>query len=298
MARNLLSKYVWLIDTLRRRGRMTRRELDVCWSHSAWSTDTDKLCRRTFYNYRNAIADLFDIHIECDPATFEYYIADDDGPSSSVTDWLLNSTAVNDVLSNARSISDRIILDNIPSARDHLGTVLEAIRTGRRLKIDYHSYNRPQAVTGISFEPYLARIFRQRWYVVGREVQSRRLKTYALDRIIAATVTGRTYTMPATFDPARYFDHSFGIVVNDTPPERIVIKCDYHQAKYLRALPLHHSQDESLDNGCSLFSYTMQVTDDLVNELLSYGPRLTVVSPPSLRQRMRRELRAALANYD
>ena len=73
MARNLLSKYFWIIDTIRRRRRISRRELTELWLKSEVS-EGRALTRRTFYNYREAILDIFGLSIECDNSTFEYYI--------------------------------------------------------------------------------------------------------------------------------------------------------------------------------------------------------------------------------
>ncbi|MDE6371507.1 MAG: WYL domain-containing protein, partial [Duncaniella sp.] len=74
MARNLLSRYVWLIDTIKRYGNITREELNRLWMLSPLG-EGEPLPRRTFYNYRNAIEELFGITIQCNPATYEYFIA-------------------------------------------------------------------------------------------------------------------------------------------------------------------------------------------------------------------------------
>ena len=47
----------------------------------------------------------------------------------------------------------------------------------------------------------------------------------------------------------------------------------------------------------SHFSYKMRITDDFVAELLSYGPKITVISPPELRAIVRDRLTSSLANY-
>ena len=60
MARNLLSRYIWLVDTIRRYGSITRRQLDEAWVRSVYS-DGEPLPRRTFYNYRAAIEELFNM---------------------------------------------------------------------------------------------------------------------------------------------------------------------------------------------------------------------------------------------
>ena len=126
MPSSLYARYVWLIDTIKRRGRITRGELDRLWRLSPHGTG-NALCRRTLYNYRAAIQEIFGIDIQCDPATYEYYIAEEDHHNTSVTDWLLNSGAVSDALASARDISGRIFLEDIPSAREFLGTVIDAL---------------------------------------------------------------------------------------------------------------------------------------------------------------------------
>lgn len=296
MPSSLYARYVWLIDTIKRRGRITRGELDRLWRLSPHGAG-NALCRRTLYNYRAVIQEIFGIDIQCDPATYEYYIAEEDHHNTSVTDWLLNSGAVSDALASARDISDRIFLEDVPSAREFLGTVIDAIREGRRISFDYRNYSRSRPTAGIAYEPYFLKIFRQRWYVVGRNVRDNKIKTYALDRMSSVTHREETFEMPADIDPEEYFRDSFGIVVNHSAPKRITIRTDHRNANYLRDLPLHHSQEEVVHDGFSLFYYTMRISDDLVTELLSYGPRITVLGPPELRTAMATAMRQALEGY-
>lgn len=297
MAKDLLNRYVWLVDTIRRYGRISRRELDDCWRRSRFSYGDAPLPRRTFYNYRQAIADLFGITIECDQSTFEYYIADEDSHNESVTEWLLNSAATNDVLSSSREISKKIFLEDVPSAREYLATVIGALKNRSPLKFDYHPYTRSMPTRDLIVEPYFLKIFRQRWYLTGRVVAENRIKTYALDRISSAVVLPETFTPDPSFDAETYSRDSFGIIFSQGDVKDIVIRTDPRQAKYFRALPLHHSQQEMVHDNFSNFSYRLRITDDFVAELLSYGPKITVVSPPELRAIIRDRLTASLENY-
>ena len=242
MAKDLLNRYVWLVDTIRRYGRITRRELDDCWRRSRFSNGEAVLPRRTFYNYRQAVEDLFDINIQCDQSTFEYYIADGDARSESVTEWLLNAAATNDVLSSSRDISQKIFLEDVPSAREHLATVISALKSSSPLRFDYHPYTRSTPTRDITVEPYFLKIFRQRWYLTGRVVAENKIKTYALDRISSAVVLPETFTPDPSFDAEAYSRDSFGIIFSLGEVKDVVIRTDARQAKYFRALPLHHSQ--------------------------------------------------------
>lgn len=296
MSRNPIEKYIWLIDTLRQRGRLTRRQLSDLWSRSGFSRDGEGLCRRTLYNYKNAIASLFDVTIGYDPVTYEYFIEESADNSRAFTQWLLNSAAVNEALSASSDINDRILLEDVPSAGD-LPVVLNTLRKSTRLKFDYQNYTRSRPTPGVVLEPYLTRIFRHRWYVIGRNVKDNRLKTYALDRMSRVTDTGETFAMPSDFEPATYFRYSFGIVVNSSAPCDIVLRTDHHYAKYLNALPLHDSQQQTVHDHYCLFRYRMQITDDLVQELLGHGSRIVVEEPRELRVRIREELKKSLEQY-
>ena len=62
---NLWGRYVWLIDTVRRHGKITYQEISDLWQESGLSYG-DELPWRTFMNHRKAIEDIFDINIEVD----------------------------------------------------------------------------------------------------------------------------------------------------------------------------------------------------------------------------------------
>ena len=298
MPRDLFNRYIWLVDTIRRYGRITRSELDECWRKSQFSGGAS-MPRRTFGNYRQAAEEMFDIEIKCDPATFEYFIEGrGDAHSEGVTDWLLNTAVTNDVLTKSRDVASKIFIENVPSARDFLAPAIEALRGNRVVKFDYQAYTRSTVTRDVVFEPYFLKLFRQRWYLTGRHCAENRIKTYALDRMSALRIQADTFEPDPAFDAEEYFRDSFGIVSGKGDVHDIVLKVDPTQAKYFRTLPLHRSQEESVHDTFSLFHYRMRITPDLVAELLSHGPRLTVVSPPELRAMMTDQLRQMLENYN
>ncbi len=297
MSRDLLQRYIWLIDTIHRHGRISRRKLDELWMRSQFSGGRP-MPRRTFYNYRQAVEELFNVEIIFDPATYEYYIDSGSGHNAEVTDWLMNTAVTNELLANSREVADKIFLEDVPSAREFLAPVIEALRSSRPICFDYHPYGRMLASEGVVVEPYFLKIFRQRWYVTGRHVASDKIKTYALDRISGLTVGNEPFQPDPTFDPEEYFAHSFGIVFTHGRVRNIVLKVDKRQAMYFRALPLHRSQKEAVHDDFSIFSYRMRISPDFVQEILSHGPRVVVLAPPELREMVRLELSQALEAYN
>lgn len=297
MARNLLSRYIWLIDTVRRYGALTRQQLNDLWMASPIS-DGSPLVRRTLYNYRQNIEELFGINIAVNPVTYEYHIDAPDSNTEGLTDWLLNSAAMSNVLSSVADVSDRIFLEDVPSARLYLGQVIDALRDNLPIRFTYRPYTRSLPTPGVELEPYFLKIFRQRWYVTGYNCKDRQIKTYALDRM-ADVVTGSTPFAPdPSFDPSAYVADTFGIVFSQGEAREVALRVDPRQAKYLRALPLHPSQREAVHDHYSIFYLRLRLTPDFVQELLSLGPRVTVISPPELRAMVISDLRAALNNYE
>ncbi len=297
MARDLFGRYIWIVDTLRRYGRITRRELDHRWSRSRYGEGSEGLPRRTFYNYRQAIEELFGINIEFDTRTLEYYIDDHDTHNAGMTDWLLNSTATSNVISGSREVSQRIFVEDVPSAREWLHVFIDALKVNQAVRFDYLPYTRSVPTRGVVLEVYFMKIFRQRWYATGRNVKEDAIKTYALDRMSAVTLTGEHFEVPGDFDADRYSHDSFGVIFDHAEPRRVVLKVDAARAKYLRALPLHHSQSEMVHDSFSIFEYKLKLTDDFISELLSLGSSVTVLEPVELKNRMIKTLRDALSNY-
>ena len=218
------------MDTIRRYGRITRDEINRRWVKSSLS-DGQPIPRRTFVNYRQAIEQLFNVTIECDPKTFEYYIVRDDSRNDSVTDWLLNTTAMSNVLSGAREISDRIFIEDVPSAREYLHVVIDALKVNAVIRFTYHPYTRSTPTPDVAVEPYFLKIFRQRWYITGRNLRDNKIKTYALDRMTAVELTEERFEIPPGFDAAEYQSKSFGIVFDMGEDRDVVLQVDARQAK-------------------------------------------------------------------
>ena len=297
MARNLINRYVWLVDTISRYGRITLKDLNEVWLRSPIS-EGKPLARRTFFHYRDEVEEMFDINIQCDKSTFEYYIDDSGNESNArLRSWLVDSVSMSGMLSNAHDISERIMLENVPSAREHLPVIIDAMKQNRRIRFSYKSYTRSLPTNGIVLEPYFVKIFKQLWYVIGMNVNEGVVKTYSLDRISSLNLLQETFVMPEDINPSEFFKDCFGIITNKNSAKRIVLRVEPTQAKYFRALPLHHSQQEEVHDHYSVFFYKMRITYDLKEEIMSHGASIEVLEPKELKMLIRNEMEQALQNY-
>ncbi len=298
MAKNVISKYIWIVDTIERYGSITRERLNELWKQSDFSNG-EPLPRRSFYNYRNGIADTLGIDIELNPATYEYYIANNGTDTASKRQqWLLDSMSISSMLTSSNDLSSRILLEYVPSAREFLPIIIDAMRQNHRIKFSYKSYKRVNQQHGIVIEPYFVKIFSQVWYVIGYNTADKKIKTYSLDRMANVIITEEKFNMPDDFSPEEFFADCYGIITNQAEPKRISIKAEPTQAKYFRALPLHPSQQEELHDNYSIFHYYMRNTYDLQERLLSHGSSVEVLGPPELKAQIVSELKKALENYN
>lgn len=298
MAKNLINKYIWIVDTIERYGSITRELLSELWKDSEYGNGSP-LPRRSFYNYRSGIADTLGIDIEFNQSTFEYYIENDGSElTSKRQQWLLDSMSISGMVSSSADISSRIVLENVPSAREFLPLAIDAMRSNHRMEFSYKSYQRVQRQYGIVIEPYFVKIFKQLWYVIGYNVKDKMIKTYALDRMSNVKIQEHTFVMPQDFSAEDFFAQCYGITSSKGRPKRIVLKVESTQAKYFRALPLHPSQQEEIHDHYSLFSYKMHNTYDLRERLLSHGSSVQVLEPPELKTQIVEEMKKAIAKYE
>ena len=297
MGVDLLPKYIWIIETIRRHGTISLKRLQHYWDISHFSNEKEKLPRRTFYNYRNAIEEIFDIEIKYDTKTQEYYIAQDERISQSLQNWILNTASSQGALENMKQLAPKIFLEDVPSAHMFLHPILEAIKDRRPISFEYSPFNYKKSSL-VKLEPYFLNLFRQRWYVTGKNMSDNKIKTYALDRIIELKLMDEVFTVPDDFDAQEYTRDSFGVIFSNGKVYDVVLKVEPQRAKYLRALPLHHSQKEEITDNFSIFSYKLKLTPDFVAELMSLGPSVTILGPKELKRMFLESLHKTLSNYE
>lgn len=294
MARDLFSRYVWIVDTIQRYGTITRDKLNRLWMRSHLS-DGNPIPERTFFHYRRAIEENFHIDIQCNRSG-EYYIKQPEGKrDQAFSNWLLDSYAVRNAMSSTDA-ADTVMVDDVPSAREFLPMALEAATNKERIIFSYAGFNRSRVEEDIHYSPYFLRLYKQRWYMIGlkegdHNSPSHGIRTYALDRVKAMRLTGEKFKMPKGVTPEAYFNDIIGISSSHASVRDVVIRATPTQAKYLRALPLHHTQQEQLHQDYSIFSYRLKLNYELVHELLGMGAEVTVLQPQELRVMLTEEIR-------
>lgn len=299
MVTELLRKYIWLVQTFIRAGE---RGLSLDEISDRWESRFDSVySRRTFNNHREAVEEVFGISIGCNRSTNRYFIeySEDVADDNAETAWLINTFTVNNMLSLGKErLSGRVSVEDIPSGHRHLTDILEAMTEGVEIEIGYQKYTSQQAGS-YTLRPYAVKEFAKRWYVIGHCIEREGLRVYGLDRVTALALTDRKFKMPSGFDVDELFATSFGIYLPEGPGQTIVYRTDEVEARFLKDLPIHSSQEEiERKDGQVYFRIFVCPNTNLVMEFCKFAGRLEVVSPAEVRESVVQMLRKAQLMYD
>ena len=278
----LINRYVWFVTTIYNRGPISLEEIqhrfELHFGHG------EELSERQFHRYTDAVEELFDIEIKYSRTQRGYVVADREGIDNiGVRKWLIQTFSVNNILHESQELKNRILLENVPSGQQHLTTIVDAMREGVKLSMAYQSFGAESSTT-FDVEPWCVKLFEQRWYMLG---MSDKLRIYSLDRIKALEPTKHRFKMPKKFDAEEFFADYYGIIIGDEEFDvgPVALKVDSWQSKYLRTLPLHHSQVEVERNEeYSIFEYRLCPTFDFRQKILSLGEMIEVLAPKALRE--------------
>jgi hypothetical protein len=298
MVTELLQKYIWLVHTFIRAGENGLSLEDIT---DKWEMRFDtSYSRRTFNNHRAAVEEVFGICIGCNRSTNRYFIksgedlADDNGESA----WLINSFTVNNMLRLSKEkLQGRVSVEDIPSGHLYLTQVMEAMTENLEVIIDYHKYTSSESET-LTIHPYAVKEYAKRWYIIAYCKERDGLRVYGLDRVRNMEVTGKKFRMTAGFDVDELFATSFGIYLPGGKGQTITFRCSESEAKFLRDLPIHRSQEEIRKEGDSvIFSIFVCPDKNLIMEICKHGNRIEIISPIEVREAVKEELTKALEQY-
>ena len=285
------NKYIWLVDLLRQ--PLTLKEIQDSWKTSSLNDTGAPFDRKTFRNWKEHIAECYGVNIVTNLAGKDTTYQVEPG-TENASNWLMETISTQNALSSSLAIRDRILLEDIPSAGGSLKTVIEAMKENRLISFEYKDYwEDPVEVT---MRPYFVKLFRLHWKVIGplEDGDSRTIRSYALDsdRMRNLRILDRRFTYPADFSPEAAMSTCLGttIISEEVVPSRLIIILVWEKFNfYLKSVPLHRSQrilHEGRRDGCTIFGYYLQPTDDFYQEICRYGDYAEILYPSDVRTQM------------
>jgi len=194
--------------------------------------------------------------------------------------------------SRASRIVERFHLDaagwfQAQEAVPHLATLSAAVWDARVVRIRYERGGGPVERTvgplGIVLKGGV-------WYVIG--ATDGQIRTYRASRVVEAELTDQPVERPDGFDLAAYWTESSAAYERDAPTVEVVVRIAADQAwriadVYGRAtLDAAERLDEPDPDGWLRLRLRVSWPDEVANRLLSIGPRLEVLEPAEVRERV------------
>lgn len=295
--RESIARYALIIRKLRKHPSTFNEIADFLEFESRIQDDHLMVSKRTFQRDLDDIRLLYNVDIQYDFSRKVYFINVEDQPD--VNDRILEAFDTFNALNLSDRLSDHIHFEKRrPAGTENLHGFLHAIKNRLLIRFTYCKFwddvPSPRTV-----EPYALKDFNNRWYILAKEENGKIIKSFGLDRLTGLEITKKTFEYPTDYNIEESYRYCFGIISPTTEQtEEIILTFNPFQGKYIKTLPLHHTQQILIDNKEELrISLRLYVTHDLVMELLSYGNNMKVLQPQSLVDKIRKAHKKAFQQY-
>lgn len=179
---------------------------------------------------------------------------------------------------------------------ENLRPIILSIKNKRKIEF-YHTNFESGKRTLYTLQPYLLREYQSRWYVFG-VIDSKTNRTFGLDRIDGIKLKSEKFKPNPNFNAKVFFEDIIGLNYSDSQTEEVLIETDLLQSKYLKALPLHHSQKPiKEENNKIVFQYFLKPNFELIQKVLTMCDRAKVLKPKWLADEIKSILKESLKNY-
>ena len=182
---------------------------------------------------------------------------------------------------------------------ENIGVLLQAIQQRTVININHLSYQTGEQ-TAYTVEPYLLKEFEGMWYLFAYCEDMKAFRTFGLDRISQIHVTDRIFQRKEELErTVEKFDNVYGLVYEpnnnpNAPIEELRLKVSSVMLPYIQSLPIHSSQSINGDT----ITLHLIINPELENKIMSYGEHIEVLSPPSLRNKIKERIVQSLSRYN
>lgn len=218
----------------------------------------------------------------------------------------LEIVQVADIFSNSlkdsSSILDFVSFDDSKYFKgvQNLKDILLAIKQEREISFLHESYWK-NSTTTYSVKPLILKEYLNRWYVVCGIDNDDTIRTFGLDRISQIEIKELSTKKNEDYaDKLSKFNHTVGVTYGEGEPEEVSLLVNELHVKYMRSLPLHHSQTilAKDSNNKHQVDFYIYPNYEFKTQILKIGPEVEVLAPKHLRDEIINMLKASLKNYN
>ncbi|WP_203031491.1 helix-turn-helix transcriptional regulator [Segatella copri] len=200
---------------------------------------------------------------------------------------------------------EKVLLESHGRVKPHdlLEPLLKAIIQHQTMDIRYEVPGRGKREWTVF--PQFLKQYNQRWYLIAtrhRDEVEGKIYNLALDRILKMEANQHIHYKECDVDFSVYFENVVGVTKPDgAEPILVKLRIDRGEYPYIESKPIHTSQEELFESdGDKDYVYvSLYVYDnfELRSKILSYGSKVTVMEPKSLRDKLVHDLKKSLENY-
>ena len=290
--------HLLIIEYLKKGSRKTRELKQYLESKGV------KVQMRSVLRYIEEIKVLFNLNISY--KNLEYKLEED--PTRNAIYKAFRSTIISnnifETLAYNPSLAEHIELDMQNSLGfQHVGMVLLAIESRKKMKIELQEYNSAKPNKPIVIRPYLLKSYLNRFYIIGVEDKySTEYKRFSLDKIKTIEPLDDVFQ---EYDLQKLKDHYreiIGVTTFDPAPpiQEVRLKFLEYQFKYFQSEPWVQEYKITEGNSDSkevTISFKARRNNDLSQRVLSFTDKVVVLEPKEVENEVCTFLQNALNNY-
>ena len=181
---------------------------------------------------------------------------------------------------------------------ENLKPLLEAIKMKREVQFVHENYQM-ETIKDFVVYPYLLKEYLRRWYLLAFVPQYDDMRIFGIDRISNLKVKKKVFKESPEIDPVSFFRDTIGVSYFVNPVEEVLLSFDSLEAKYVKSLPLHSSQEIVKETEDELIiSLRIVPNTEFYQKILMMGYSVKVLEPEWMVDKIKNTLAKALDNYE
>jgi predicted DNA-binding transcriptional regulator YafY len=177
---------------------------------------------------------------------------------------------------------------------EDVNDIVTALLREERLRVTHENVSGGKKT--FVLEPYTLMVYKKGLYLVGLSHQHGEVRTFALDAFREVEwLRGDKFEYPMDYRPEQVTEGAFGLIRGE--PTQVRVLFDAKVARYVERVMWHPTQ--KFRRTAAGLEMTMEVggTVEVMTWVLSFGDKVQILEPPSLREAVAAELARGAAQY-
>ena len=182
------------------------------------------------------------------------------------------------------------------SSVEHFEAIGSALLKRNRLNVEYYAKG-SNATTTRDVSPQRLIYYRDNWYLDAYCHLRKELRSFSMDGMRKAIILSQKADEISEKVLNEYFGESYGIFSGKST-QKAKLRFSPERARWVSAETWHKHQKASFDeDGYYVLEFDYNQDPELVMDILKHGSEVEVISPASLRKRIKEELQKTLQKY-